>query len=42
MAAACGPTERPIEPDGLRSAELAVAADLLWSRYGKSAWHASG
>jgi lipoate-protein ligase A len=40
--ATCGPTERPIEADGLRTAELAVAADLLRSRYGKSAWHASG
>ncbi len=41
-AAACGPTERPIEADGLRAVELAAAADLLWSRYGTSAWHASG
>ncbi len=41
-AAACGPTERPIETDGLRPAELAVAADLFLSRYGRSAWHASG
>lgn len=42
MAAACGPTERPIEADGLRAAELAVAADLLRNRYGEPAWHASG
>ncbi len=43
-AAACGPTDRPMEADGagLRAAELAVAADLLRSRYGKPAWHASG
>ncbi|MDO8483796.1 MAG: lipoate--protein ligase family protein [Candidatus Limnocylindrales bacterium] len=42
MAAACGPTERRIEPGGLRSAERAVAADLLRNRYGEPAWHASG
>jgi lipoate-protein ligase A len=42
MAAGCGPTERPIEADGLRAAELDAAADLFWSRYGTSAWHASG
>ena len=41
-AAAGDPSERPVLLDGLRAAELAVAADLLWSRYGKSAWHASG
>lgn len=41
-AAAGDPSERPVTRDGLRAAELAVAADLLWSRYGKSAWHASG
>jgi lipoate-protein ligase A len=42
MAAACGPTGRPMEADSLRASERAVAADLLRSRYGKSAWHASG
>lgn len=42
LADACGPTERPIEPDGLRSAERAVAADLFRSRYGDPTWHASG
>lgn len=40
--AAGDPSERPVTRDGLRAAELAVAADFLWSRYGKSAWHASG
>jgi lipoate-protein ligase A len=40
--AADSPAEHPIEADGLRAAELAVAADLFWSRYGRSAWHASG
>lgn len=39
--AAGDPSERPVTRDGLRAAELAVAADLLWSRYRKSAWHAS-
>lgn len=41
-AAAGDPSERPVAHDGLRAAELAVAADLLWSRYAKTAWHASG
>ncbi|HEX9093925.1 MAG TPA: lipoate--protein ligase family protein [Coriobacteriia bacterium] len=41
-AAACGQTERPMEADSLRAAEITVAADLLRSRYGTSAWHASG
>lgn len=42
LAAAGGPSERPIEPDGLRSAERAVAADLLRNRYADPTWHASG
>lgn len=41
-AAAGDPSERPVRRESLRAAELAVAADLLWSRYGTSAWHASG
>jgi lipoate---protein ligase len=42
FAAVFGPTERPIETDGLRAVELAVAADLLRRRYRDSTWHASG
>lgn len=41
-AAAGDPSERQVTCGGLRAAESAVAADLLRSRYGKSAWHASG
>jgi lipoate-protein ligase A len=41
-AAAGDPAERPVLRDGLQAAELAVAADLFWSRYGNDVWHASG
>lgn len=41
-AAAGGPWERRVKADGLRASELAVATDLFRSRYGTSAWHASG
>jgi len=37
-----GRSERPVEADDLRAAELAVAADLFRSRYRLSIWHASG
>jgi lipoate-protein ligase A len=41
-AASGDPSERPVTRDGLRAAELAVAADLLWRRYSEPTWHASG
>jgi lipoate-protein ligase A len=37
-----GPRGAPIEADGLRPPELAVAADLLRSRYAEPGWHACG
>ncbi|MEK6719453.1 MAG: lipoate--protein ligase family protein [Chloroflexota bacterium] len=42
MAGGCGATEHPVRRDGLRAAELAVAADLFRNRYSEPAWHALG
>lgn len=41
-AAAGGRERRKVIEDGLRATELAVAADLLRSRYSQPSWHASG
>ncbi len=41
-AAAGAPTHRPVKVDGLRAAEVAVAAERFRNRYRLSTWHARG